>query len=152
MSSMNMIFDAFSHAASDKQVTRLSPSLVELLSYCLLGSLCVVNLRAKCQARTLRGMAGGINQARELIRHSVHKSVWSQMLPPSKAWLRARGMLPVLAELPGDEVLDVHPLWELVARGLPYRESWRRPHQRAMHISQTELRAHLIEESHLVAV
>ena len=66
-----------------------------------------------CQARTLRGMAGGINQS-----DTAFKSVWSQMLPPSKAWLRARGMLPVLDELPGDEVLDVHPLWELVARGL----------------------------------
>ena len=50
MSSMNLIFDAISHAASEKQVIRLSPELVdELLCYCLLGSMCVVNLRAKCQ-------------------------------------------------------------------------------------------------------
>ena len=161
MSSMSLIFDAISHAASDRQVIRLSTELInELLTYCLLGSMCVVNLRAKTQPSVRAtdssdwGMAGVIaqttlEQSRELLRHSLHKSVWSQMLPPSKAWLRAKGQLSAEEELPGDEVLDVHPLWELAARGLTYHESWRRPHQRQMHINQTELRAHLIEESRL---
>jgi len=163
MSSMSLIFDAISHAATDRQVIRLSPALVdELFTYCMLGSMCVVNLRAKSQPSVRAtdssdwGMAGVVadvsaKQARELMRHSLHKSVWSQMLPPSKAWLRAKGKLAASDELPGDEVLDVHPLWELTARGLTYRETWRRPHQRVMHINQTELRAHLIEESRLSA-
>jgi hypothetical protein len=34
-------------------------------------------------------------------------------------------MLPPEEELPGeDDVFDVHPFWEQLARSLPYSEEW----------------------------
>ena len=161
MSCMSLIFDAISHCSSDRQVVRLSPALIdELLSYCVLGSLSVVNLRAatrgslKATDASDWGMAGveadlSRSVCKELCRHSLMKSCWSQMLPPSKAWMRAKGTLPVEDELPSGEVLDVHPLWEILARSLCYKELWRKEHRRPVHINIAELRAHLREEARL---
>ena len=163
MSGMNLIFDAVSHCSTDRQVVRLSPGLIdELFSFCLLGSLCVVNLRAstrdclKATDASDWGMAAveaslprGV--CRELCRHSLVKSCWSQMLPPSKAWMRAKGTLPPEEELPGGDVLDVHPLWETLARGLRYEELWRKEHRKPVHINIAELRAHLREEARMGA-
>ena len=138
MSCMNLVFDAISHCSNDRQVVRLSPGLIdELFSYCLVGSLCVVNLRAStrgCLKATdasdwgMAAVEAHLPQTlcRELCRHSLMKSCWSQMLPPSKAWMRAKGTLPPEEELPGGDVLDVHPLWELLARGLHYEELFSR--------------------------
>ena len=43
------------------------------------------------------------------------------------------------------ELYDVHPFWESLARCLQYKEEWRRPHPRSVHVNIGELRAHLLE-------
>ena len=139
---------------------RLSGELVdELFTYCILGSMSWINLRAEtndCVRATDAsdwGMAGvasvqPVNCCRELCRHSIQKSVWSQLLPPGKAWLRSKQMLDESEELP-EEQFDCHPLFEVAARALEYKECWRLQHQKPVHINIAELRAHLKEESHL---
>ena len=162
MCSMNLIFDAVSACSSPGDVVRLSSKLKdELISFCLLSSMCWMNLRARTMdglratdasdwgMAAVRAELGG-PYVREFLRHSLLKSVWSQLLPASKAWLRTKGLLEAEAELP-EEVFDVHPLWEILARALVYKELWRRPHRRPVHINIGELRAHLQEEERLIA-
>ena len=163
MSCMNLIFCAISACENSGSVVRLSSKLVdELFCYCLLASVTFVNLRAKVASSIKAsdssdwGMAAVEADlpdwlAREGIRHSLFKSVWAQLLPPAKAWLRVKGQLHVDDELPFDNCLDVHPLWELLARAPVYRELWRKKHDRQHHINLTELRAHLREECRLSA-
>ena len=74
------------------------------------------------------------------------KSVWAQLLPPAKAWLRSKSMLGEDEELPDDKY-DCHPLWELLARCISYEETWRCAHKQPVHINIAELRAHLRGES-----
>ena len=47
----------------------------------------------------------------EFFRHTLHKGVWSRLLRPLPAYLRARGQLPCDQELP-DEHYSSHPIWE----------------------------------------
>ena len=160
MSSMNLIFDAIGCSENGGQIIRLSEELVdELFTYCFLGSLCWVNLRASTNGSIRAtdasdwGMAGvcseqPVSLCREFCRHAIQKSVWSQLLPPSKAWLRAKGRLEEDDELP-EEKFDCHPLFEILARCIPYKETWRMQHKKQIHINIGELRAHLREESYL---
>lgn len=84
----------------------------------------------------------------ELARHALKKSNWSKLLSPMKSWAKGHGLLDPSDELAGDddEAYTTHPLWEIVARALPYREMWRRVVGRKFHINVLELRAHLAEE------
>ena len=160
MSSMNLIFEAIAGCATGGQVIPLSGELVdELFTFCILGNMSWINLRAETNGAVRAtdasgwGMAGVHSEqpvacCRELCRHSIQKSVWSQLLPPGKAWLRTKQMLEESEELP-DEQFDCHPLFEVAARALEYRECWRLQHQKPVHINIAELRAHLKEESHL---
>ena len=160
MSSMNLIFEAIAGCSSGAQVIRLSEELVdELFTFCILGSMSWINLRAETLGAVRAtdasdwGMAAvhseqPVNCCRELCRHSIQKSVWSQLLPPGKAWLRTKQMLDESEELP-EEQYDCHPLFEVAARALEYKEGWRLQHQKVVHINIAELRAHLKEESHL---
>ena len=161
LAGMNHCFDAVGASASDDEVLRLSGDLKdELFVLICLGGITVVNLRAATLA-TVRasdasdwGMAAVSSDvprrvAIELMRHSLSKSTWSKLLPLGKAWLRAKRLLDPLDELPDGESFDVHPLWELVSRSLHYKEEWRSPHRRPVHINVGELRAHLREEARL---
>lgn len=158
---MNIVFEAISHSANDEQVLRLSGELKdELMVLAVLGTLSVVNLRAGI-APTVRatdasgwGMAAVSGKlpdvvAAEVHRHSVTRGTWTQLLPPGKAWLRVNEMLDPEDELPDGEPYDVHPLWEVLARCVDYREEWRAEHRRPVHINIGELRAHLREEARL---
>ena len=163
MSSMNLIFEAINCSSSGTQVIRLSPALIdELYTYCFLGSLCWLNLRAstnnsvRCTDASDWGMAGTVAEldkrmCHEFLRRSLVKSVWTQLLPPAKAWLRSKNLLNENLELPED-TYDCHPLWEILARCLHYRETWRAEHRKRVHINVAELRAHLREESRLAVV
>ena len=160
LSAMNLIFDAIAASSDDKQILRLSgPLKDELFTLATLCTLSVVNLRAKTVG-TLRatdasdwGMAAvsakiPVEIAKEAQRLSLSKSTWVKLLPPRKAWLRAKNRLDASEELPGDdEEFDVHPFWEQLARTLTFAEEWRKPHPRPVHINIGELRAHLREES-----
>jgi len=161
MAGLNFVFDAIAASENDSQVLRLSGKLTDEL-FCLIPlSFCaVVNLRAQTLP-TLRatdasdwGMAAvscelPLPVAKEVQRHSLSRSVWSKLLPPAKAWLKAKQLLLPEDELPGGEVFDVHPFWEVLARCMLYKEEWRKAHPRAVHVNIGELRAHLLEESRL---
>ena len=158
---MNHIFDAISASENDNQVVRLSGGLRDEL-FCMLtmATLAVVNLRAKTLG-TLRatdasdwGMAAvscvlPVPVAKEAHRLSLSKSFWTKLLPPAKAWMRIKSLLAAEEELPDGDVYDVHPFWEQLARSVEYREEWRKPHRKSVHINIGELRAHLLEESRL---
>lgn len=161
LSAMNLVFDAVACSASEKQVLRLSPKLKdELFTLCILSGMALVNLRAQTVG-TIRATDASdwgtaavsaclpVAVAREVQRCSLSKSTWTKLLPPQKAWLRAKEALRAEDEMPEGEVFDVHPLWELLARALHYKEEWRKPHVKKVHINVGELRAALDEESRL---
>ena len=96
----------------------------------------MVNLRAKhahfvvatdASNHTIAAVRAQIDPAvsQELSRHVIRKGVWSKLLPPGRALLRQHGLLDPDDELP-DEGYRTNPLWEVLARALPYRVSWRR--------------------------
>ena len=158
MSLMNLIFDAIATAAGPRQVVRLSGALRdELLTYVVCGGLAVVNLRAKVLP-TIRATDSSnwgtaavqadvpLVVAKEAMRLCLTRSLWSKLLPPGKAWLREKGMLPVDEELPDSQCYDTHPLWEALGRCYTYKERWRRRHHRAVHINVGEIRGYLRDE------
>ena len=161
LSVMNLVFEAIAASSGDSQVVRLSGALKdELLTMMVVSTLAVVNLRAKILG-TIRasdasdwGMAAVAGEvpvpiAREAMRLSLSKSCWTRLLPPGKAWLRTKGLLEPSEELPGDELFDVHPFWEQLARSVEYKELWRKKHVRPVHVNIGELRAHLREEARM---
>ena len=143
-----------------KAVIRLSSEMISEMSLLvILGPLAVVNLRAKhadfvvatdASCDTLAAVRADVAPtiSQELARHGLRKGNWSRMLTPLKAWSKEHGLLDPAEELHGedDEVYATHPLWEVVARALPYREKWRRVVGRRHHINVLELWAHLAEE------
>ena len=146
MSSMSLIFDAIGCCEDSSQVIRLSAELIDELGATFNGSV-------RATDASDWGMAGVVSEqpvllCREFCRHTIQKSVWSQLLPPSKAWLRTKGKLQEDEELP-EETFDCHPLFELLARCIPHKETWRLQHRKPVHINIGELRAHLREESYL---
>ena len=163
LSLMNLIFDAIACASGPSQVVRLSGALIdELFSFCIGGMMAFCNLRAELLSQVRAsdasnwGMAAVCAEvpervAREAMRWSLSRSLWSRLLPPRKAWLRSHGLLSVEEELPGDEVFDAHPLWTALARCYVYRERWRRQHPRSVHINVGELRGALREELRLAS-
>lgn len=158
LSAMNFIFDATSASDDDTWILRLSPALKdELYVLITLATLSVVNLRAtlSCAFRATDASDWGMaavaadldkNIVREAMRLSVTRGAWTKLLPPGKAWLRSKAELDPSLELPDGEVFDVHPFWEALARVPSYRELWRRPHLRPVHINIGESRAYLLEE------
>ena len=158
MSLMNLIFDAIAAASGPRQVVRLSGGLRdELLTYVVCGCLSVVNLRAKVLP-TIRATDSSnwgnaavqcsvpLPVAKEAMRLSLSRSLWSKLLPPSKAWLREKGILEPSEELPDAQCYDTHPFWEALGRCYNYNERWRRSHPRAIHINVGELRGYLRDE------
>ena len=143
-----------------KLVIRLSDKMIsELISFVTLASLSVINLRAMFSdfvaatdassgwmAAVRAKVPSGI--VRELSRHCLRKGAWSRLLPSASEWKRAHGVLPEDEELP-DHVFTVHPLWELMARGLDYETRWRMQVTKSSHINLLELRAYLKEEKNI---
>ena len=161
LSVLNEIFGALHCGLAQNEVIRLSEGLKdELLAVVVLGTLSYVNLRAEVLP-TFRatdasdwGLAAvsadlPAEVAKETLRFSLSRSMWSKLLPPGKAWMKQKGMLNHEEELPSDECYDTHPLWELLARSLVFVAEWRKPHSRAVHINVAELAAHLKEEKKL---
>lgn len=157
-SMMDIIFEPLS-IPDQKAVIRLSPELVsEMMSLAVVGTLACVNLRARhsdfiaASDASLHWMAAVRAKApatfvKELSRHCVRKGMWSKLLTPWAAHLRASSALDPDDEVPdGEEPYVVNPLWELVARGLPYEECWRCEVKKPQHINVLELRSHLREE------
>ena len=143
------------------QVIRLSDALVdELLGLVMMGPLAMVNLRAEysdflvATDASLSGIAAVKTEltstmTQELARHSLRKSTWSTLLPPGKSWQKEKGVLPPEDEMPDAEAYQVHPLWELCARGCKFRTTWSAKVVKPKHINILELDAHLREERRL---
>ena len=105
LSLMNLIFSAISACDDPGSVIRMSGSLKsELMSYCSIGQLAVVNLRARTVARIHAtdasnwGMAAGfapVNRklAKEALRFSLTRSTWTRLLSPSAALMHEKGLL-----------------------------------------------------------
>lgn len=132
---MDVIFEPLS-MPDRGAVIKLSDELpCDLWSLVLLGPLlCVVNLRAhfapfvSATDASLEWMAAvraplAPVLAEEFARKSLKKGTWTQLLPSGKAWLRSQGILPEFEELP-EGTFDCHPVWTLLARALPYEESY----------------------------
>lgn len=145
-------------AVSDqKMVIRLSTAMIsELLSFVVLSSLSVVNLRAHfsdfvCATDASTGWMAAVRASlpsrvvQELSRHCLRKGVWTKLLSPEAEWRRAHDLLPEDEELP-DFVFSVHPLWEVLARSLSYSTRWRAQVLKPVHINLLELKAYLREE------
>ena len=161
LSLMSEVFSATGCGLEQGAVIRLSDTLKdELLSLVVLAPLAVVNLRAR-PLGTIRAtdssdwgfaaVSGVISEevAREAYRCSLSRSSWARLLPPFKAWQKARDLLPIHEELPDEKPYSTHPLWEILARGVTYKEEWRQQHDRQRHINITELAANLREEKRL---
>lgn len=156
-SAMELIFEPLSVQLPANTIIRLSKELVsEITSIAILGTLAVVNLRAEfsdfvvatdASSHVMAGVEAPIPPmvTMELSRHCLRKGVWSKLLAPSRALLREHGILPPDEEVP-DATFRSHPLWDLVARALPYKESWRRRIRRRQHINVSELESYVIHE------
>lgn len=156
---MDIIFEPLC-IADQKIVLRLSPELVsELEALVVVGSLAVVNLRADFYCQIVATDASGDCMAgvaaecpekvlREVSRHCLRKGTWTKLLPPSKARDRLHGLLDPSDEVPGDK-LKGHPLWNLLAKALPFCEVWRERVSKPLHINVLELRAYLKHEKRI---
>ncbi len=88
--------------------------------------------------------------AEELVRHSLRKSIWCRLLPPGKAWDRARGLLPASAELPdAEDELEMNPLWEVLCTALAFKPFLVDKSKSSRRINIGELRAFLAAEREL---
>ena len=158
---MDEVYKALHAGGTPGTILRLSDSMKdELLVFCILGSLAAVNIRASilptvfCTDASNWGYAAVSaeipqNVAIELARHCLTKPMWTKLLPPAKAWLKAKSLLSAADELPGEEVYDLHPLWETVIRILQFVEIFRCKHSRRVHINIGELRGFLALERRL---
>lgn len=155
---MDVIFEPLG-IDDDSAVIRLSPALQdELLSLSVLGPLAAADLRAEFRPYVSATDASGDWMAgvraplaccavEELARFSLKKSTWTRLLPPNKAYLRETQRLPADQELPEFQYVS-HPIWQVLAGALQYREKWRLPSRQGKHINVQELHAFIIEEKH----
>ena len=156
---LDVIFEPLA-IADQKMVVRLSDELVdELLCICFMAPMSMVNLRAAyapflvATDASMDGLAGVMTDlteefTMELCRHSLRKSCWTTLLPPGKSWSRSHAMSE--AESYEDEAdFEVHPLWELCARGCRFKTTWKAPVHQPLHINLLEMKAHMREERRL---
>ena len=159
MCCLELIFEAMG-IPDQHAVIRLSDEMVsELWTLCLLAPLAVTNLRAQFNEQLIAtdsslDYTAGVEAhlpapiAQEVAKRSLKRGIWSRLLPSAEAWKRGHGLLPPEDEVPG-ESYKCHPLWEVLARGLHYKEQWRRKILVPKHINVTELGAHLHAEKRL---
>ena len=152
LSSMNFIFDAIAASEYDSQVLRLSRTLLTSSSRWWFSARWLqwiseqrhwehfVPLMLQTGAWLLLLLRYLFASPRKFcVWQSLSKSCWAKLLPPSKAWLRSKQLLPEDEELPGDEQFDVHPFWEGLARSIAYKELWRKMHPKPIHVNVGEL-------------
>ena len=123
-------------------------ALSDLLMLSILLPLAATNLRAKAPCAVAASDASNWGEAavvapipeligKELVRHSLRKSVWSKLLGPVDAWLRGQSLLEPEDELPDpEECFQSNQLWSLLAGSeievqevVCEGEEWPTPHQ-----------------------
>lgn len=145
--------------ADGKEVFKLDGRTTsDLLILAVLLPLAVTNLRAQCPVVVAATDASNWGEAavfarvplgvgKELIRHSLRKSVWSKLLAPSSALLRSHGMLPESEELPEPtDCFQSNALWSMLAQRLNYKLLFAKQKSGLRHINVGELRAGLKTE------
>lgn len=130
----------------------------DLLMIAVLMPLAATNLRAAAPDVVAASDASNWGEAgvycnispmigRELMRHSLRKSVWTTLLSPSRALLKAYGELPEDEELPeAEEPYKTNALWTLWAECLTYRLLFARERRGRRHINIGEVRGVLRTE------
>ena len=130
----------------------------DLLALACLLPLAATNLRAAAPVQVAASDASNWGEAgvsakipktlgRELVRHCLRKSVWTKLLAPGAAVLRAKGLLAEEDELPSkDQRFETNPLWHLLAQMLDYKLLFAKEKTGQRHINIGELRAGLKTE------
>ena len=158
LSLMDNVF-SFYRGKPGRDVFKLDGKLKsDLLCLAILLPMAVTNLRASPPAEVAASDASNWGEAgvvakvnaivgKELVRHSLRKSVWNRLLSPHKAWLRSHEQLSPEEELPEDEdTYETNPLWSLLATGLSHKPLFAKRKRAARHINIGELRAALKTE------
>jgi hypothetical protein len=152
---LDVIFDALSFSQQNA-VIRLSSAMIdELCCVAALAPLAAVDLRCQFSSvliatdASLDAMAGveaavPWHVCQELCRTSLNKGRWSKLLSAEAAWRKQHDLLECDEEV--EDPYTTHPLWELCARGLHFKEVWRSHVSQSQHINLLEAKAHLREE------
>ena len=157
---MDLVFQPLMMDQKSNAVLRLSDEMVaELASLAILGTLAVVNLRARfaqfvsatdASSSWMAAVRAEVPEqiTAEISRQCLRKGVWAKLLPPGRAREREHGVLDPLEELP-EATFQQHPFWDALARYPKYSEVWRREIRRKVHINVSELKAFVVEEKRI---
>eukprot|EP00435_Cladocopium_sp_Y103_P073431 s469_g43.t1 len=155
---LDSLFDSYK-GRSPREVFRLDGRVrSDLLLLASLLPVAATNLRARPPVHVAASDASNWGEAgvfarvsrkagKELLRHSLRKSVWTRLLAPGAALLRAHGSLDEAEELPdSSQVFETNPLWHLLANMLDYKLLFAKAKTGQRHINIGELRAGLKTE------
>ena len=155
---LDVCFESYRGRAMDEIYVLSGRCKSDLLMIAVLMPLAATNLRAAAPDVVAASDASNWGEAgiycnispmigRELMRHSLRKSVWTKLLSPSRALLKAYGELPEDEELPeGEEPYKTNALWTLLAESLTYRLPFARERRGRRHINIGEVRGVLRTE------
>ena len=158
LSLMDSVFGSYIQRRGDEIFGVTGQLRSDLLILCALLPMAATNLRAAAPTCVAASDASNWGEAgvvakipkivgKELVRHSLRKSVWTRLLAPAAAWLRGHGELEAKDELPEEsETFQSNELWALLADGLRYRLLFSKAKSGARHINVGELRAALKTE------
>ena len=157
MSSLHEIYAA-QRGRERNEVVLLSGALRQELLVCIaLMVVAVIDLRlepgefvvasdASSRAEAAVRSEVGKERMRELQRHGLQKGLWSRLLSPAQAFLKERGLLEEMDELP-ECTYEMHPLWETISKGLQFEEFGKiKKVRNRRHINVGELAAALAAE------
>ena len=157
VSSLHEIYAA-QRGRERNEVVLLSGALRQELLVCIaLMVVAVIDLRlepgefvvasdASSRAEAAVRSEVGKERMRELQRHGLQKGLWSRLLSPAQAFLKERGLLEEMDELP-ECTYEMHPLWETISKGLQFEEFGKiKKVRNRRHINVGELAAALAAE------
>ena len=155
---LDPIFCAY-RIAGPRDIIHLSGEVRSTLLICsVLMPIAVTNLRASSPKVIVASDASNWGEAaviatieqnfgKEMLRHSLRKSIWTKLLAPASAWMRSHDLLTEDDELPeGEHKYFSNPLYELCAEAPNYEVLFAKPKSGNRHINVGELRAALKAE------
>lgn len=149
---LDPLFECYRSVNSRAIVTMSGEARSTLLLCGMLLPLAVTNLRAATPRTIAASDASGWGEAavespipkafgKEMVRHSLRKSVWTKLLAPADAWMKSHDLLGADQELPGEEVYRSNPLFELCAEAPEYKLLFATAKKGNRHINIGELRS-----------
>ena len=155
---LDPIFSAY-RIAGPRDIIHLSGEVRSTLLICsVLMPIAVTNLRASSPKVIVASDASNWGEAaviatidqifgKEMLRHSLRKSIWTKLLAPASAWMRSHDLLAEDDELPeGEQEYFSNPLYELCAEAPSYKLLFAKAKSGNRHINVGELRAALKAE------